>query len=198
MYTTLCFDFGNTRMKCGVFTDGKFREELVLEDDRDETIRALLDRFHPTRSILSSVIAHNPEVETILTARTQFHKLSHLTRLSFTMPVGKPETMGTDRLALAAAAVRFYPKKNNLVIGLGTCITFNFIDQFHVFDFGREFEVGKCCRDLLAADQRGNQVQLLRADTDRAQYSARFVVSKPARSFGLAHDYFLFAFLSAP
>lgn len=63
---------------------------------------------------------------------------------------------------------------------------------------GREFEIGKRCRDLLAADQRGNQVELLRADTDRAQYGARFVISKPARSFGLAHDYFLFAFLSAP
>ena len=36
MSTTLCFDFGNTRMKCGVFTDGQFVEELVLEDDRDE------------------------------------------------------------------------------------------------------------------------------------------------------------------
>ena len=53
-------------------------------------------------------------------------------------------------------------------------------------------------RDLLAADQRGNQVQLLRADADRAEHRARLVVSKPARSFGLAHGYFLFAFLSAP
>ena len=82
------------------------------------------------------MIGHNPEIETILAAKTQFHKLSHLTRLSFTMPVGKPETMGTDRLALAAAAIRFYPQKNNLVIGLGTCITFNFIDQFHVLAGG--------------------------------------------------------------
>ena len=62
----------------------------------------------------------------------------------------------------------------------------------------REFEVGERRRHLLAADQRGNEVQLLRADTDRAQHGARLVVSKPARSFGLAHGYFLFAFLSAP
>ncbi len=70
MATTLCFDFGNTRMKCGVFTDGQFREEIVLDDDRDETIRALLDRFHPTRSILSSVIHHNPGLEALLRGGT--------------------------------------------------------------------------------------------------------------------------------
>ena len=49
------------------------------------------------------------------------------------MPVGKPETMGTDRLAIAAAAVFLFPEKNNLAIGLGSCITFNFINKFHQF-----------------------------------------------------------------
>jgi type III pantothenate kinase len=51
-----------------------------------------------------------------LDERTAFHKLSHLTKLPFTVPVGKPETMGADRMALAAAAVKFFPGKNNLVI----------------------------------------------------------------------------------
>jgi len=66
MATTLCFDFGNTRMKCGVFSDGAFVEELVLENDSEETIRALLDKYHPDRSILSSVIHHNPRLEVLL------------------------------------------------------------------------------------------------------------------------------------
>ena len=59
--------------------------------------------------------------------------MSHLTQLNFTSPVGKPETIGADRLALAAAAVHFYPKKNNLIIALGSCITYNFINQYHQF-----------------------------------------------------------------
>src|SRR5262245_54125573 len=61
-----------------------------------------------------------------------------------------------------------------------------------------EFQIGERSRHLLAANERGNEVKLLRADADRAQNSTRLVVSKPARSFGLAHRYFLFAFLSAP
>jgi type III pantothenate kinase len=47
--------------------------------------------------------------------------------------VGKPETMGTDRMALAAAAIYLFPGKNNLAIGLGSCITFNFINKHNEF-----------------------------------------------------------------
>jgi type III pantothenate kinase len=32
-----------------------------------------------------------------------------------------------------AAAVHFYPGKNNLVIGMGSCITYNFVNQAHQF-----------------------------------------------------------------
>jgi type III pantothenate kinase len=41
--------------------------------------------------------------------------------------------MGADRLAIAAAAVYLFPKKNNLAIGLGSCITYNFINCDHQF-----------------------------------------------------------------
>ena len=133
MYTTLCLDFGNTRLKYAVFDDNQLRQVEVLENDGPELIRALLDQCKPQKSILSSVVNHNPEIETLLASETAFHKLSHETRLPFTVPVGKPETMGADRLALAAAAVQFYPGKNNLVIGLGSAITYNFINQYAQF-----------------------------------------------------------------
>jgi type III pantothenate kinase len=131
MSTTLCFDFGNTRRKVAVFNHSEIDKVIVLKDDSEETIQSLIDNYKPAKSILSSVIDHNPAVEKMLAARTKFHKLSHLTKLAFTTPVGKPETIGADRLALTAAAVHFYPKKHNLVIGLGSCITYNFINKYH-------------------------------------------------------------------
>lgn len=133
MAITFCFDFGNTRKKVAVFNNSKIKEAVVLEKDLIDEIRSLIGKFKPKMSILSSVIDHDPEIETLLAEKTKFHKLNHLTKLSFTTPVGKPETIGADRLALAAAAVRFYPKKNNFVIGLGTCVTYNFINKFHEF-----------------------------------------------------------------
>jgi type III pantothenate kinase len=133
MRITLCFDFGNTRKKAAVFHGAKMKEAVVMTDDSVETIQSLINRFHPQQSILSSVVDHNAAIEELLAATTIFHRLDHRSKLPFTTPVGKPETIGADRLALAAAAVHFYPKKNNLVIGLGTCITYNFINKFHEF-----------------------------------------------------------------
>jgi type III pantothenate kinase len=133
MPKTLCFDFGNTRMKCAVFSGNEFYKEHVLENDRDETIRDLLRQYHPEKSILSSVILHNPGIEEILKAETHFHKLDHHSKLPVTTPVGKPDTIGADRLALVVAAVQLFPDKNNLVIGMGSAITYNFVNKYHAF-----------------------------------------------------------------
>ena len=133
MATTLCFDFGNTRMKCAVFTDGNFVEELVLADDSDGTIKTLIDRYRPDRAILSSVIDHNPGMEALLMEHSRFHRLGHQSKLPVTTPVGKPETIGADRLALVVAAVTLFPGKNNLVIGLGSAITYNYVNKYREF-----------------------------------------------------------------
>jgi type III pantothenate kinase len=131
MSVTLCFDFGNTRKKVAVFHGAEMKEAIVLPDDGLEIIQSLINKFNPAKSILSSVINHNPVIEELLAATTKFHKLSHLTKVAFTTPVGKPETIGADRLALTAAAV--HPTYNNLVIGMGSCITYNFINKYHEF-----------------------------------------------------------------
>ena len=130
---TLCFDFGNTRLKTAFFQNAKLAEVIVIENDEIATIGSILEKFDAQKTILSSVINHNPEIETLLTQKTKFHKLSHLSKLPFTTPVGKPETIGADRLALNAAAVYFFPKQHNLVIGMGSCITYNFINADHEF-----------------------------------------------------------------
>lgn len=133
MATTLCFDFGNTRLKYAVFYNNNLQHIDVLDNDYSSTIQTLIQQYQPTQSILSSVIHHNTQIESILQQHTQFHKLNAQSKLPFTTPVGKPETIGADRLALCAAAVHLYPNQHNLVIGLGTCITYNFINKFHEF-----------------------------------------------------------------
>ncbi len=130
---TLCLDFGNTRLKAGIFSSEDFKEEIFLADDSVDSIEELLNKHKPARSILSSVINHNETIESLLSSKTIFHKLSSKTKLNFSIPASKPETVGADRLALVAAAVHFFPGKNNLVIGLGSCITYNFVNQYNQF-----------------------------------------------------------------
>jgi type III pantothenate kinase len=133
MSTTLCFDFGNTRLKAAAFSAGRLQEVIVLKDDSEAVIEELLNRVKPERSILSSVINHNEKIEALLAQRTKFHKLGHTSKIPFTTPVGKPETIGADRLALCAAAVHVFPGCNNLVVGVGSCITYNFVNKYHEF-----------------------------------------------------------------
>ena len=134
--TTLCFDFGNTVLKCGVFIIDQLAEVVSLENSQPETIEKLLDKYKPECTILSSVIDHPNEIEKLLAERSSFVKLDSSTKLPFTTPVSKPQTIGADRLALAAFASFFYKDQNNLVIALGSCITYNFINKYNSFNGG--------------------------------------------------------------
>ena len=126
---SLCLDFGNTRLKAALFNGDALSETFVLGSEPVEQLRALVNMHRPAYSILSSVVDHPAEIDGLLAETTQFHRLSNLSKLPITVPVGKPETVGADRLALASAAVFLFPGRNNLAIGLGSCITYNFINN---------------------------------------------------------------------
>ena len=164
MSVTLCLDFGNTRKKAAIFQKNEIDKVMVLPDDTAATIGSLLDIYKPYKSILSSVIDHHTAIEELLAAKTKFHKLSHLTKLPFTTPVGKPETIGADRLALCAAAVHYYPKKNNLIIGIGSCVTYNFVNKYQEF-IGGAISPGMEMR-LKAMHQFTAKLPLVKADSN--------------------------------
>jgi type III pantothenate kinase len=133
MSITICFDFGNTRLKAAIFKQSELVEIVILEKADPAEIESLLDKWSPAKTILSSVIHHDKSIEVTLAKRSKFHLLGSNTQINFTTPVGKPETIGADRLALVAAAVNLYPNQHNLIISLGTCITYNFVNIQHEF-----------------------------------------------------------------
>lgn len=133
MANSICFDFGNTRLKAAIFNNLELLEVVVLNNGDLTEIEALLDKCKPQKTILSSVIHHDKNIELLLAQKSKFHLLGPSTLINFTTPVGKPETIGADRLALVAAAVDLYPNQHNLIISLGTCITYNFVSNQHAF-----------------------------------------------------------------
>jgi len=133
MPKTLCLDFGNTRLKWAVFSEEKILETGVLSEDGTVDLKNLLEKFKPEKSILSSVVNHAAPIEEMLKQETAFHLLNHHSRIPVSTPVGKPETIGADRLALVVAAAKAFPEKNNLVIGLGSAITYNNVNRLHQF-----------------------------------------------------------------
>lgn len=133
MSVSICFDFGNSRFKAAIFNKNELVDVRILENAGESTIQALLNEIKPDKTILSSVVHHEKSIETILAAQSKFHLLGPDTLLNFTTPVGKPATIGADRLGLVAAAVDIFPLQHNLVISLGTCITYNFVNKAHGF-----------------------------------------------------------------
>ena len=91
MSTTICFDFGNTRLKAAIFTSAVLVELRVLETGNVQEIEKLVAEFTPEKTILSSVVHHDKALETLLAKTTKFHLLGPSTHINFTTPVGKPE-----------------------------------------------------------------------------------------------------------
>jgi type III pantothenate kinase len=133
MTKTLCLDLGNTRLKWAIFYNEEITHRGILRDDGVQDLLECIEIYKPDKSILSSVVEHSSGMDELLATNTRFHKLDHRSRVPITTPVGKPETIGADRLALVVGASHYFPEKNNLVIGLGSAVTYNYINRFHQF-----------------------------------------------------------------
>jgi type III pantothenate kinase len=57
------------------------------------------------------------------------HFISHKDPFPFTNCYATPQTLGIDRLVLASGASLQFPNQNRLVIDVGTCVTYDFIDE---------------------------------------------------------------------
>jgi type III pantothenate kinase len=138
MSTTVCIDLGNTRAKLGVFQNGQFMQEIIPATAELTDIKAALQPFlhEPAsafRSILCSVTHHAPDLEAFLAEKGPFLALNAHTPLPISIAYDTPETLGPDRIALVTGAAASFPGKHCLVIGAGTCVTYNFINKEKTF-----------------------------------------------------------------
>lgn len=125
----LIIDFGNSRTKAAVFKDSRLIELVISSALTVEDIRSLKNKFHLKQAMIASVIDLPEEVRNYLNSNFSLMQLDHLTPIPIGNQYKTPETLGKDRLAMVVAASRIFPDKNCLVIGAGTCITYDFIDR---------------------------------------------------------------------
>jgi type III pantothenate kinase len=128
----LIIDLGNTQDKYAVFKDDKIIESWKDHITRISAWKRKLKTLPEVKlSILSTVYEGN--VLTII-RKSLANKLA-LIELSAATPVPinnkyqTPETLGNDRLANVVGATVIFPKQNVLVIDMGTCIKYDFIDK---------------------------------------------------------------------
>ncbi|MCD8401862.1 type III pantothenate kinase [Tenacibaculum finnmarkense] len=126
----LSIDVGNTRGKIAVF-QGNIIVEVVIFNASEiiKVIEKIISKYFVSASIIASVASISEKTSEEIKKILNPIYLTNQTKVPFKNLYGTPKTLGVDRIALAAAAVKIYPKKNILVIDAGTCITFDFINH---------------------------------------------------------------------
>jgi len=131
---SVAIDWGNTRLKVGVFEHGILQKVAHLLD-----AQSLYDFVHQAGALKAVLMATQNLTPEILPTLQSILPTLHV-ESNTPLPIGNlyetPHTLGTDRLAAAVGAWAMYSKTACLIIDAGTCITLDFLNAEGVFEGG--------------------------------------------------------------
>ena len=123
----LVIDIGNTLIKLAVFDSNKLIESVIEDQLNEATINDLVQKYNIKKGIYASVrVSTNDE---ILLKKYNFLPLTHLTPLPLAINYKTPQTLGLDRISGVVGAGCEYKNTDVLIIDLGTCITYDFLNS---------------------------------------------------------------------
>ncbi|MES2589266.1 MAG: type III pantothenate kinase [Bacteroidota bacterium] len=129
----LVIDAGNTRIKLALFENDEIVKFATLSSEEISSIEAVLKDFSYSKAIISSVRSEEDTNFILSNLKNCFHvkDLIYPIEISYL----SKDTLGTDRIANAVAA-KMKSKGNALVIDVGTCIKFDFVNENGVYEGG--------------------------------------------------------------
>ncbi len=129
----LTIDIGNTRSKYAIFEGEKLVETTTFNPYNNDLKEVIRKYPQIEKAILSSV---GGKVEECLNQLNGIDViiLSGETPLPFKLKYEDKSQVGSDRLVAVAAAMAEKPDQNNLIIDIGTCITYDILtsDNYHL------------------------------------------------------------------
>ena len=134
----LTIDVGNTRIKSAVFESNTLLEtSFFLNENFKIAIENILNKYDKiTILVVASVGKLEKDAFKSFSNRVKVHFVSRNNDFPFQNNYATPETLGIDRMILATGAVLQFPKLNRLVIDVGTCVTYDFIDENDIYQGG--------------------------------------------------------------
>lgn len=127
----LIIDIGNTCVKLVCFNEGKVVEEQRTDKDDAVALQSFCSRYPFNRGICSSVSDISEEYSAALSSLpfSMMEFKSGITHVPIINKYNTPLTLGSDRLAAVVGANWLQPGRDVLVIDIGTCVTFDFINS---------------------------------------------------------------------
>ena len=131
----LTIDVGNTRIKGAVFENNTLVEQFRFEPKALQNgIESILNKYPSTSDlVVSSLVNFDKHDFLSFSNQIAIYFISHTDPFPFLNAYATPNTLGIDRMVLAAGATLRYPNHNRLVIDAGTCVTYDFVSQDDVY-----------------------------------------------------------------
>lgn len=130
----LAIDIGNTFTKIALFDNNVLKSYVISEK--------VMDAIHLANSeevdhiMICSVGKDINHYLNLIENKERIMVLNQGCKLPFKLNYNTPETLGVDRIAAIAGGMQLYPNTNLLVLDLGTCITYDFIDAKSIYQGG--------------------------------------------------------------
>jgi type III pantothenate kinase len=126
----LIIDVGNTFVKLAVFDNEMIAyKKSCIKNDFLHEIKVISKLHLSIKDVIVSSVGEFTDSEMLaLKNNFKLFDLSHKAKIPFKNMYATPETLGVDRIALVSAAAIQFPKKNVLIIDVGSCITYDFLN----------------------------------------------------------------------
>ena len=134
MALNICIDIGNTNAKIAYFNNDELEE--VLHNISDRGIQKIIKGRSVDNILISSVRKGIGRIVKNAQKKANTIILNYKTPLPIKNNYKTPHTLGVDRVASVVAANFLYNSRNNLIIDLGTCITYDLIDSTGTYQGG--------------------------------------------------------------
>ena len=127
----ITIDVGNSRIKVAVFEQDILLDLIVVDPNEALPFFSGIFIQYPKieKALFSSVGKFDNNVLAFIQKQVNTLVINQHTKFPFSNHYATPETLGIDRMVLAAGATIMFPNKNRLVIDAGTCVTYDFVDQ---------------------------------------------------------------------
>ena len=131
----LVIDIGNSRVKLFLFKNDNITfRNICNHNEFIKTLQTLPYKKEIINVISSTVSTNYDDIIEINFKDSNYFKLSNKNlKLPFRNNYKTLNSLGQDRLALVSSAVFNYPNSNTLIIDVGTCITYDFVDSKNVY-----------------------------------------------------------------
>ncbi|SHI49207.1 type III pantothenate kinase [Flavobacterium terrae] len=131
----LTIDVGNTQIKSAVFEENTLIEKEIFSLSNFQiSIENILKKFKKISVlVIASVGKIEKEQLEVFSQRVKIYFIDREKVLPFINKYATPTTLGIDRLVLTAGAVLQFPSQNRLIIDVGTCVTYDFVDENDVY-----------------------------------------------------------------